>query len=145
MEDQQELPELRYVGFWARVIASMIDSVLVLIVTAPLLVSVYGWEYLETADAVAGPLDLAVSWGLPLIATILFWMYKSATPGKMIIGAKIVDARTGQKPSDGQFVGRYFAYFLSALPLFLGFIWVAFDERKQGWHDKLANTVVVRQ
>ena len=57
----------------------------------------------------------------------------------------IVDSRTGEKPSSGQMIGRYLAYYLSMLPFFLGFIWVAIDERKQGWHDKLARTVVVRK
>jgi len=63
----------------------------------------------------------------------------------MIVRAKIVDARTGGKPSTGQLIGRYFGYYLSMIPLFLGFIWVAFDKRKQGWHDKLAGTVVIRR
>jgi uncharacterized RDD family membrane protein YckC len=44
----------------------------------------------------------------------------------------------------GQCIGRYFAYFLSFLGLCLGFMWVGWDERKQGWHDKLAGTLVVR-
>lgn len=63
----------------------------------------------------------------------------------MAISAKIVDARTGQPASTGQLIGRYFAYFVAMLPLFLGIVWVAFDKRKQGWHDKLAGTVVVKQ
>jgi uncharacterized RDD family membrane protein YckC len=44
----------------------------------------------------------------------------------------------------GQSVGRYFAYLVSIIPLCLGFAWIAFDARKQGWHDKLAGSVVVR-
>jgi uncharacterized RDD family membrane protein YckC len=56
-----------------------------------------------------------------------------------------VDAKTGGKPSTGQFIGRYLCYYLSSLLLGLGFIWVAFDSRKQGWHDKLAGTLVVRR
>jgi uncharacterized RDD family membrane protein YckC len=71
-------------------------------------------------------------------------MYKSATPGKMVIGAKIVNARTGRQPSTGQLIGRYFAYYISLIPLGLGYLWVAWDPKKQGWHDKLAGTVVVR-
>jgi len=63
----------------------------------------------------------------------------------MAISAKIVDAKTGEQPSTAQFIGRYFAYFISVLPLCLGMVWVAFDMRKQGWHDKLAGTVVVRK
>lgn len=62
----------------------------------------------------------------------------------MIFSAKIVDAKTGGKPSKGQLVGRYFAYILSGLPLGLGFFWIAWDKRKQGWHDKLSGTVVIK-
>lgn len=41
-------------------------------------------------------------------------------------------------------VGHCFAYYVPAIPLCLGFLWVAFDSKMQGWHDKLAGTVVVR-
>lgn len=63
----------------------------------------------------------------------------------MAVSAKIVDAKTGNAASTGQLIGRYLAYYLSLVPFCLGFIWVAFDKRKQGWHDKLAGTVVVRK
>ncbi len=62
----------------------------------------------------------------------------------MAIHAKVVDAKTGGVPSVRQCIVRYFAYILSAIPLCLGYIWVAFDPKKQAWHDKLAGTVVVR-
>jgi uncharacterized RDD family membrane protein YckC len=81
----------------------------------------------------------------PVIATIVFWHYKSATPGKMVISARIVDVKTGDRPSTGQLIGRYFAYFLSSLPVGLGFFWIGWDKQKQGWHDKLAGTAVVRR
>jgi uncharacterized RDD family membrane protein YckC len=71
-------------------------------------------------------------------------MYRQATPGKMAIGARVVDATTGGAPSTRQLVIRYLGYYVSTIPLLLGLIWVAFDPRKQGWHDKLAGTVVVR-
>ena len=57
----------------------------------------------------------------------------------------MVDANTGQALSTGQAVGRYFAYILSMIPLFLGFIWVAFDARKQAWHDKLSGSIVIKK
>ena len=79
-----------------------------------------------------------------MVAIIAFWLLKQATPGKIAISAKIVDAKTGGEPSIGQYIIRYIAYFLSTIPLCLGFIWVAFDSKKQGWHDKIAGTVVVR-
>lgn len=139
--------ELEYAGFWARTGAAIIDSILIMLITIPLLLSVYGWDYLESEQTglIAGPADFLISWVLPAVAVIVFWVLKQATPGKMAISAKIVDATTGQPASTGQLVGRYFAYMVSTIPLFLGIIWVAFDKRKQGWHDKLAGTVVIKK
>jgi len=138
--------DIEYAGFWVRVGATIIDSLLLVAITLPLLVSFYGWAYFDAEQTgfVAGPADFLINWVLPAIAVIVFWMQKQATPGKMVLSLRIVDAATGKKPSTGQCIGRYFAYFVSAIPLCLGFIWVGFDKRKQGWHDKLAGTVVVR-
>lgn len=137
---------LQYAGFWIRVAASLIDTVLVVAITYPLLYSIYGREYFdpELTGLIAGPADFLVSWVFPAVAIILFWISRQATPGKMALSLRIVDADTGGKLSVGQSIGRYFGYFVSTIPLFLGLIWVAFDKRKQGWHDKLANTVVIR-
>ena len=90
------------------------------------------------------PAEFLISWVMPFVAVILFWLYKQATPGKMVVSARVMDAQTGNPMSVGQAIGRYLAYFISMIPLFLGIIWVAFDPKKQGWHDKLASTVVVR-
>lgn len=137
--------DLAYAGFWIRVWASIIDTVLIAIITVPILLAIYGTQYFESEKIIEGPMDFLISWVLPAIAVITFWVYRAATPGKMAISSKIVDAQTGDQPSTGQFVGRYFAYFISILPLGLGIFWVAFDKKKQGWHDKLAGTVVVRK
>ena len=136
--------ELEYVGFWPRVGASIIDTILVSLIIWPLLTWIYGGEYWLDADLVKGPADVLVSWVLPGVAIVLFWIYRQATPGKMAISARIVDARSGEPPGKAQLIGRYFGYFVSTIPLGLGLLWVAFDPRKQGWHDKLAGTVVVR-
>jgi len=136
--------ELEYVGFWLRLWASFIDTVLVAMVLYPLLYALYGKEYFATEHLVAGVGDFILTYVLPAIAVIIFWIYKSATPGKMAIHAKIVDAKTGRLPSTGQLIGRYLAYYISTIPLCLGFLWIAWDPKKQGWHDKLAGTVVVR-
>jgi uncharacterized RDD family membrane protein YckC len=140
----QEQQELRYAGFWIRSIATLIDSLLCAIILAPLLIAIYGDEFLESDKLVLGLWDFLLTWVMPFIAVVLFWRYKSATPGKMALGIRIVDARTGGTLTIGQSVGRYLGYFVSIIPLCLGFVWVAFDKRKQGWHDKLATTVVVR-
>lgn len=136
--------ELEYAGFWIRVGASLIDTVLLLIITYPLLVWIYGWGYFSDGRVIAGPADFLISWVAPSVATIVFWLYRDATPGKMALSLRVVDARTGHTLSAGQAIGRYLAYFVSAIPFFFGFIWIGFDSKKQGWHDKLAGTVVLR-
>jgi len=137
---------VRYAGFWIRVLAALIDSVLIVIVTYPLLIAIYGWAYVDGKQSgfVAGPADFVLTWIAPAAASIVFWIYRQATPGKMAVSARIVDARTGGPLTLGQSLLRYAGYFVALLPLGLGILWVAFDARKQGWHDKLAKTVVVR-
>jgi uncharacterized RDD family membrane protein YckC len=135
---------LRCAGFWIRALATAIDTILLLLVILPLLLSIYGMKYLESDSLVRGPMDFLISYVFPAVAVVVFWRYQSATPGKMVFSARIVDARTGVAPSLRQCVVRYFAYIVSAIPLGLGFLWIAFDGRKEAWHDKLAGTVVVR-
>ena len=135
--------EQRYAGFWIRFFASFIDTILIVLLAAPLLTAIYGQDYWMDPTQSNSTVDALFSYLLPAVAVILFWIYRSATPGKMILNIEIVDAKTGEKPSTGQFIGRYLGYYISMLPVFLGFLWVAFDKRKQGFHDKLAGTVVV--
>jgi hypothetical protein len=102
----------------------------------------------ELMCAVAPRVPFAVeliSWVLPAVVVVIFWLTRQATPGKMAIAARIVDAKTGGKPSTSQLLIRYVGYFVSSIPFGLGLFWVAFDARKQGWHDKMAGTVVVRK
>jgi len=136
--------EQEYAGFWIRTGAAVIDTILMLIIILPILSAIYGTDYWTTESFVLGFWDAMFNYILPAIAVIAFWVYKSATPGKMATRLTIVDARTGGKPSTAQFIGRYLAYYVSIIPLFLGIIWVGIDKRKQGWHDKLAGTVVIK-
>jgi uncharacterized RDD family membrane protein YckC len=144
---QFSLSNPHYAGFWIRVAATIIDSILLAAIIVPILLAVYGKEYLSphiVAGSVAkGPIDFLLTWILPIIAILIFWHAKSATPGKMLFSLKIVDAKTGEKPSTKQFIIRYLGYYVSAIPFLVGFYWIAFDKRKQGWHDKIAGTVVI--
>lgn len=135
---------VEYAGFWIRTLASIVDSILMLVIIIPVLTLIYGQGYWGSASLAAGLWDVVLNYLLPAVAVIIFWVYKSATPGKMAVNISIVDATTGNKPTTRQLIGRYFAYYISMLPLFLGFFWIAFDKRKQGWHDKLAGTVVIK-
>lgn len=76
---------------------------------------------------------------------IWFWVScHGQTPGKRVVGARVVDAETGEPVSVGKGIVRYLGYFVSMLGLFIGYLWVGFDPKKQGWHDHIAGTVVVR-
>ncbi len=136
---------LEYAGFWIRVGASLLDTVMILLITVPVMLMIYGDAIWENESMFMGPADFLVNYIFPAIVVIVFWLYKSATPGKMILGLTVVDATTGNPLSVGQAIGRYLGYFVSMFPLMLGIFWVGWDKKKQGWHDKLANTVVIRK
>lgn len=84
------------------------------------------------------------------IGILISWLYfalmessaKSATLGKMAMGLMVLDT-DGYPINFGQATGRYFGKILSALPCYAGFIAAFFNEKKQAWHDSMANTVVV--
>ncbi len=135
---------VEYVGFWMRFAASIIDSILIMLLVYPLMAIIFGWDNVIAGNVNPG-VSLLLELALPAVAVIVFWIYRSATPGKMVVGAQIVDANTLGKPSTGKLIGRYFAYYVSTIPLLLGFVWIAFDKRKQGWHDKLAGTLVIKR
>ena len=138
------MDEQEYAGFWIRVGASIIDTILMMIIIVPVITAIYGADSWESTSVIKGVWDILFSYILPAIVVIIFWVYKSATPGKMATKLTIVDAKTGGKPSTGQFIGRYLGYYLSSIVFLLGFVWVGIDKRKQGWHDKLAGTVVIK-
>jgi uncharacterized RDD family membrane protein YckC len=133
-----------YVGFWVRFGASIIDTTLLLLIVAPALLWLYGVEYFLSPHITPDLRLMLINYGLPLVLTVLFWAYKSATPGKMSLNIKIVDAISGESPTLIQSFIRYLGYYISLLPLGLGFFWVAWDKKKQGWHDKMAGTVVIK-
>jgi uncharacterized RDD family membrane protein YckC len=138
---------MSYSGFWARTLAALIDTALLSAIVVPLLVKVYGWEFFHPDHATTlfhGPDDIFIQYVLPAAIILLFWDLWLATPGKMLVRAQIVDAKTGDPATTWQLLLRYFGYFVSTIPLGLGFLWIAIDSRKQGWHDKIAGTVVQR-
>ena len=130
-----------YVGFWRRAVAAAIDLALLLFVVIPLIVSAVGLGWTAGQGLVA----VVVNWAPLGAALIAFWVFKGATPGKMAISAVVVDAQTHAPVDFWQALTRYVGYFISAIPLLAGLAWVAFDAHKQGWHDKMARTVVIHR
>ncbi len=138
------MEDVKYAGFWIRTGASLIDTLLMLIIILPVMHIIYGTEYWMSESLIAGFWDLFFSYLMPAIAIIVFWVYKSATPGKMALNLSIVDAKTGNPASIRQLIIRYLSYYLSLLSLCLGFIWVGIDKKKQGFHDKISGTIVLK-
>lgn len=88
-------------------------------------------------------LKLNLVWFLPLTALLTCGLCRTTAPGKFILKTKIVDAETGKKPTKGQRLSRIIGYNLSFLVFGLGFFYMFVDHRKQTWHDKIAETVVI--
>ncbi|WP_080760075.1 RDD family protein [Pseudoalteromonas luteoviolacea] len=142
-ESQIDNEEYSFVGFWPRFWASIVDTIVIVLITLPLIHLVYGEAYWGSGRVASIESNFLISYILPLAVVILFWLYKSATPGKMVVHAKIVDVKTGENLTTKQSFIRYVAYYVSLIPLGIGFLWVAWDPKKQGWHDKIAGTVVI--
>ena len=146
-----------YAGFWIRVVATFIDSIILLVAQSILLYLVTGNTMvglmLAIFRAAADPslprpstggaglqlLDLAVG----IAYFVIFWTRTGATPGKMVLGLKVVNPQGGLI-SVGQAFGRYFSYFLSYLILCIGFMMAGWDPEKRTLHDRLAGTLVIR-
>jgi uncharacterized RDD family membrane protein YckC len=139
--------EPRYAGFWLRLGASVIDVIVLLAIIAPIEIAFFGREY--PALAMQGKtlsVDIWTQLVLPLLAMIVLWRYRAATPGLMLLSARIVDAETLAPASIGKLTLRAVVLLLMWLlfiPL-IGVLWIAFDKRKRGWHDMIAKTVVIR-
>lgn len=130
----------RYAGFWIRALAMIIDGIIL-----------SGIGYAFWGEAVAqvsseGAYIQYAGWKglIPVIYAVAFWMWLAATPGKLALGLKIIPAH-GTRLTWKHTILRALFYFVSAAVFFLGFIWIAFDSKKQGWHDKIAGTYVVRK
>lgn len=137
------MENLQYVGFWSRFWAVVIDTIILMMIIYPIFYFIYGDSFMARASELTF-LNNIINFILPSIAILILWYYKSATPGKMLLKAIIVDADTYKKPSMKQFIIRNISYIISFLPLGLGYIWAGWDSKKQAWHDKLANTLVVQ-
>lgn len=132
-------------GFWQRVAAALVDSAAVTVVQFAG-VFLLGFILQATAGGVDAVELMAglLSTALAIAYYVFFTGYCGQTPGKMLLGLKVI--RT-----DGRDIGygRAFARevpakFLSGILLGIGYLMVAFDRRKQGLHDKIADTYVIK-
>ena len=123
---------LEYAGFWLRLGAGIIDGVALGLI-GWIIIHVFGSAIIYVVAEIV--IEVAYFVG--------FWVWRGQTPGKMMVGIKII--RTDSSPITLSYAFlRYLGYIVSVLTLFVGFIWIAFDSRKQGIHDKIADTYVVK-
>ena len=133
-----------YAGFWIRVLAYLIDTIILMIVFAPL-AFLFGENLFDMSP------DAQIYSVFDLISFIVGISYfvgfetsnMQGTPGKRALGLIVVD-HDGATLTVGRAIGRYFAKILSALILLIGYIMVAFTERKQGLHDMICSTLVLK-
>ena len=127
----------RYAGFWIRLLAYIIDAIILGALTFPLarVLSMMG-----IGEQSSNVMSIAISWMYFAVFESSGWM---ASPGKKALGLIVTDEQGGQL-SVGRATRRYFAKILSALLLGIGFVMIAFTARKQGLHDKMFHTLVLR-
>jgi uncharacterized RDD family membrane protein YckC len=142
-----------YGGFWIRVVAAIVDAVIMRVVVAPVGMIFGGLGLAGGLMPGMHHTALALLGGGVTVLLLIFgsWLYSAfmesssyqATIGKMIFGMKVTDL-TGDRISFERATGRHFAKWLSGMLLCIGFIMVGLTERKQGLHDLLAGTLVRR-
>ncbi len=133
--------KLEYAGFWIRFVAYVID-IIVLTIVIGILALTFG-----VAAVMAESFGLLIA--IYLVFFVLVYAYfsimesseKQATLGKMAVGIKVGDMN-GNRITTMNALGRALGKILSGMILYIGYIMVGFDSKKQGLHDKLANTVV---
>jgi uncharacterized RDD family membrane protein YckC len=145
---------VRYGGFWIRVIAFLLDGIIVRAATWPVSM-IFGLGRLGMMGGgfPHGDVGLRLFGGGVVVTLVIFgsWLYEAfmlsspyqATLGKMIFGMKVTDLY-GNRLSFARATGRHFAKWLSGMILGIGYFMVGFTERKQGLHDILAETLVRR-
>lgn len=136
--------QVAYGGFWIRVVAYIIDAILISLVLG-LVTSIFGVRYMDMddmsqIDPTVNLLSLAVAW---LYFALMESSERGATVGKMAMGLRVV-TNDGKRLSFMNATGRYFAKILSAIIFCIGFIMIAFTDRKRGLHDMIASTLVIK-
>jgi uncharacterized RDD family membrane protein YckC len=140
------VPPARYAGLATRALAFATDVAIVNIVgwfvalVVTLCVSFIGVPDEVAAVFVAIGSIVALCWSVGYFA--FFWSTTGQTPGNRLLGIRVIDARTLAPPRPGRAVRRFFGLIVAAVPFCLGFFWILVDDRRRGWHDKLARTVV---
>ena len=141
-----------YAGFWLRFVAWIIDSVIIFIPVTALSFA----TGMAHSVAFRGAMTPARAFGMAgsqnLLGIAIWWLYFAlmessayqASVGKMALGLIVTD-EVGNRISFGRATGRTFAKYISGLIIYIGYMMAGWTEKKQGLHDMLARTLVVRR
>jgi uncharacterized RDD family membrane protein YckC len=144
LDNSYEAPEFIYAGFWKRVAATILDGIAssFILIAIQLFCALLG---IMLPKVIAGGL---YGFGAILVVLLYYPLFESsklqATPGKYILEIQVINNKGG-KISFLQGLARYLLKFISYVTLLIGFIMVAFTDKKQGMHDMIANTYVVER
>jgi uncharacterized RDD family membrane protein YckC len=155
-------PAVRYAGFWIRFVAYLIDAVLLNVVAIPLNLALFGnsgavcvassYVQVSANNAIQGVSYSCSPTGAGFLIFFLlgvvyftFMWSTGSTLGQRALKIRVVDATTGDPLGRKKCLVRYAGFYLSLIPLAIGLIWAGTDSRKRGWHDKMANSVVLRR
>lgn len=125
-------------GFWVRFFAILIDGIGLSIVS----------NIITGAMGATDPLDPSRNSVSTLLGILYFCYFWSAQGGGQTLGMRVLNIKVVRTDGSSltllQAFVRYIGLFVSIVCLFIGVIWAAFDANKQGWHDKIASTYVIR-
>jgi uncharacterized RDD family membrane protein YckC len=140
------LPPRRYAGLATRVLAFATDVAIINVIgwfvaiVVTLCVSFLNLpEEVNHALVAIGSL-IALGWSVGYF--VFFWSTTGQTPGNRLLGIRVIDARTLTPPRPSRALRRFVGLILAALPLCIGVLWILVDDRRRGWHDTFARTVV---
>lgn len=137
-----ETPQVHFAGFWIRVAATLLDTLFLvglnLLIFNPLR---RAWGVMDAYFSFIDLIEIVI--GL-LYLVLLTWL-TGQTLGKIITGIRVINARQsrGNLTAGQVFLREVIGKFISSLPFSLGYMWVGWNPRKQGWHDLLAKTHVI--
>jgi uncharacterized RDD family membrane protein YckC len=153
-------PGVRFASHGLRLVAYIVDGlilglayVVVFLVLSFVLVGAAGAGNFATPSRGEINAGAAALFGLIILITIVlalayfpfFWARSGQTPGMRLFGLYVVRDRDGGKISAGQAILRLIGLWVSAIPIYLGFIWIFIDARRRGWHDLIAGTVMIER
>lgn len=144
------MKSMRYGGFWRRALAIWMDGLLIQLLIAFTFLTIR-FTFPDSLGQSLGSYSafatgyVYVSFGalMNMAYYTVFHGMGGQTPGKWVVGVKVI-RDNGDEMTLGYAFLRWVGYLVSYIFLCLGFLWAAFDGRKQGWHDKIAGTLVIR-